>query len=493
MCPSALTVISRLRQKFKTINEVKKAFLAIDVDGDGMISREEMAGCNLFNSQEVDAIFILGDINQDGDIDLEEFIGLLVPTAAVAIQKLTKAVKNISEAQKLFRQLDKDGDGNISHEEMVASRKFNNQEIEAIFAIGDINNDGEIDMDEFISVLCPSAATVVSRLSATYKSLEEIKRGFKQLDIDGDGSISKSEMAAANFNEQEINAIFKLGDTNNDGAIDIDEFIGVLCPSATAVVFKVSQSFQGRDGAIAAFKKIDINGDGLISKDELSKAVLPNNMKLSETEIDAIFQLGDVNKDGEIDLDEFLGVMAPTAGISTISQTTVVSSFSSSSTTTFSFSSASDVRAAFRKFDVNGDGHIDMGELKQMMNAGGKKASDAEVQALFKKIDLDGDGEIDLNEFVLGMFPASAASLRKLQQSYKGFDALKAAFRQMDLDGDGYITRQELKSVMKGMSDAEVDAVFTLGDADQSGGIDYQEFFAMMVPNATSVLKKVSA
>merc|ERR1719402_2048459 len=193
--------------------------------------------------------------------------------------------------------------------------------------------------------------------------------------------------------------------------------------------------------------------------------------------------------------------MSPTAGISTISQTTVVSSFSSTSTfsssfsssTSFSFSSASDVRAAFRKFDVNGDGHIDMGELKQMMNAGGKKASDAEVQALFKKIDLDGDGEIDLNEFVLGMYPASAASLRKLQQSYKGFDALKAAFRQMDLDGDGYITRQELKSVMKGMSDTEVDAVFTLGDADQSGGIDYQEFFAMMVPNAAIILKKVSA
>merc|ERR1719187_1188897 len=217
MCPSALTVISRLRQKFKTINEVKKAFLAIDVDGDGMISREEMAGCNLFNAQEVDAIFILGDINQDGDIDLEEFIGLLVPTAALAIQKLTKAVKNISEAQKLFRQLDKDGDGNISHEEMVGCKKFNNQEIEAIFAIGDINNDGEIDMNEFISVMCPSASTVVSRLSQGFKTLEDIKQGFKKLDANNDGAISKDEMRGAKFNEQEINAIFKLGDTNNDG------------------------------------------------------------------------------------------------------------------------------------------------------------------------------------------------------------------------------------------------------------------------------------
>ena len=72
---------------------------------------------------------------------------------------------------------------------MVASRKFNNQEIEAIFAIGDINNDGEIDMDEFMSVLCPSAATVVSRLSATYKSLEEIKRGRKEEGREGSSQI----------------------------------------------------------------------------------------------------------------------------------------------------------------------------------------------------------------------------------------------------------------------------------------------------------------
>ena len=39
-------------------------------------------------------------------------------------------------------------------------------------------------------------------------------------------------------------------------------------------MFKISQDFKGKEGAAAAFSKIDINGDGLISKQEMSSAVI---------------------------------------------------------------------------------------------------------------------------------------------------------------------------------------------------------------------------
>merc|ERR1719347_1318030 len=271
MCPSALSVVSRLRSKFNNISAVKKAFLAIDVNRDGVLSKEEIEESGKFNSQEIDAIFLIGDINQDGDIDLEEFVGLMVPSAGDAITRLSRNVKNMDDAKQLFKNLDKNGDGMISQEEMRGNgNRFSAQEVEAIFAVGDINNDGEIDLDEFIGVLCPSASTVVARLSKSFQNLDEIKQGFKKLDLNNDGNISKAEMASAGLSDQEVNAIFKLGDTNNDGEIDIDEFIGVMCPSATAVVFKVCQTFKGKDGAVAAFKAMDINGDGVISKDEMA-------------------------------------------------------------------------------------------------------------------------------------------------------------------------------------------------------------------------------
>merc|ERR1719309_929099 len=385
-------------------------------------------------------------------------------------------------------------------------QQFSSKDIEAIFALGDVNNDGEIDMSEFVAVMCPSASTVVARISKGYKTLADVKAAFKKLDRDGDGNISKSEMAAAGLNEQEVNAIFALGDANNDGQIDMDEFIMVMCPSANAVVFKISQLFSDKNGAQQAFKKIDINNDGLISKEEMSNAVFVNS-KLSPVEVDAIFQLGDINKDGEIDLDEFLGVMIPITGAtssmsvsSSFHSTTVTSSsFSSVKSTSYcsvgmTFGSVSDAKSAFQKFDINGDGVMDKDEMKKMMGfAAGKDVSSSEVDAMFKKGDLDGDGQIDMQEFIKLMFPQTSSSLTKLQEKYKSLNEVRAAFRKCDSDGDGHISLNELRAMMSGFSGAEVDAVFALADKDQSGGIDFNEFIAFMVPNSGSILKKVSS
>merc|ERR1719474_2401798 len=528
MCPSAEIVISRITQRFNNINEVKKSFMSIDVDHDGQITRQEMTSSGKFNPQEVDAIFILGDVNGDGNIDLEEFIGLMCPTAVEAISKMTKSVRNISEAQQLFRILDKNGDGMISMEEMRnCGQQFSAKEIDAIFALGDVNNDGEIDVSEFVAVMCPSASTVVARISKGFKTLEDVKQAFKKIDKDGDGNISKKELASCGLNDQQVEAIFALGDTNGDGQIDLQEFISCMCPSASAVVFKVSKLFNSKEKAAEAFKKIDINGDGKISKDEMRSATLYNGTKLNPIEVDSIFSLGDANGDGEIDLEEFLAVMVPSAGFSssfssssntTFVKKTTTSSFSSSSSSSFqqmsstqsysattsystsststvsvSFSSALDVKKAFRKFDSNGDGHLDRNELKQLLISSGKNVSDQEVAALFAKGDIDGDGMIDIQEFVKLMFPAATATLQKVQQSFKSLNDVKAAFRRFDTDGDGHISRNELRQVMSSFTDSEVDAVFSLGDKDQSGAIDYQEFIAMMMPNSTSILQNVAS
>ena len=540
MCPSAESVISRICQKYNNINEVKKAFVSIDIDKDGSISRQELAKSGKFNNQEVDAMFILGDVNGDGDIDLEEFIGLLCPTASEALNKLTKSVRNLNEAQQLFKIIDKDGDGNISMEEMRnCGQKFSAKEIDAIFALGDVNNDGEIDLNEFVAVMCPSASTVVARIAKDFKTLDDAKNAFQKMDRDGDGQISKGELQACGFNDQQVNALFALGDTNGDGEIDLQEFISCMCPSASAVVLKMSKLFKGKEGATAAFKKIDADGDGVLSKNELMAAVLPNGSKITSIEVDSIFALGDANGDGEIDLEEFLAVMAPSAGFATSfssssnttyvkksSCTTMKSSFSSSSSSSMkmssssssqqtyvstskveyssassssfssssvSFSSATDVKRAFKQFDANGDGHLDRNEFKQLLASSGKKISDQEAVALFSQGDVDGDGVIDINEFVRLMFPAANSALAKLQQQFKSLNEVKAAFRKFDQDGDGHISRNELRQVMGSFSDAEVDAVFSLGDKDQSGQIDYQEFIGMMVPNTATILRKVAS
>merc|ERR1711983_146703 len=139
------------------------------------------------------------------------------------------------------------------------------------------------------------------------------------------------------------------------------------------------------------------------------------------------------------------------------------------------------------------NGSIDKAELKAMMAATGKKASDSEIDALFKKGDIDGDGNIDLVEFIKLMFPAATDTLNKLQRNFKSLNDVKASFRKWDSDGDGHITRLELRQVMSSFSESEVDTVFSLGDMDKSGGIDYQEFISLLVPGASQTINKLAS
>ena len=76
--------------------------------------------------------------------------------------------------------------------------------------------------------------------SSGFKSLEDMENTFKQIDVDGDGKITKDEMTQyGSLNEQEVNAIFELGDVDRDGTIDLEEFVGVMS-SCAPVPYSVS-------------------------------------------------------------------------------------------------------------------------------------------------------------------------------------------------------------------------------------------------------------
>ena len=315
MCPTTEQVVKKFRQNYKTIVEVKNAFRKYDKNRNGSLNESELKRMMLstgysFTDVEVHSIMNLGDKDGDGAIDLEEFLILMTPSASETLSHLRKGVTCIADVKGLFKDIDVDGDGLLTKEEMLTSPgcKFDQEQVNAIYELGDSNGDEVLDMGEFIAILYPTAGEALTKLSKNYKNIDEVKDLFRKLDVDNDGSITRDELTdgVIRFTAQEIDAIMALGDVNDDGSLDMEEFIGVLYPSAATIAGRMRAQYTDINSIKRAFSKIDANGDGKVSKDEVAVSGAFNDQ-----EIDALFVLGDSNNDGEIDLEEFIGVLYP--------------------------------------------------------------------------------------------------------------------------------------------------------------------------------------
>merc|ERR1719297_764513 len=558
MFPSCSEALTKLQKTYPSLNEVKAAFRKFDSDGDGHITKQEltgvMRGCS---STEVEAVFALGDRDQSGGIDYQEFIAMMIPNSGTILKKISSQIGNEEQVVQEFKRIDANGDGAISRPELKSGLKLSDQEVEVVFALGDVDQDNEISLAEFVRLMCPAAESGLNKFRNCFRNIQELIGAFKRFDENCDGSLSPQELVAGaktvglNLSSSEVKAIFTLADTNNDGEVNYTEFISALYPVASDGLAKLRNALKDISCIRQAFKRFDADGDGEISIQEL-KSGAASMGKFSDGEMSAVFAIGDVDNDGKISFSEFAKMVIPSANekISLLkkkmgSANDVAAAFKKfdvnndgkisnqelenglKSTglkfttqevgvifavadldgdneislvefehllgTGVSFGRIEDVKAAFFRFDKDNDGSIDREELKAMMEATGRNCSASEIESLFKKGDVDGDGRIDLQEFIKLMFPAATDTLTKLQKSYRNINDIKTAFRKWDSDGDGHISRLELRNVMSSFSESEVDTVFALGDMDKSGGIDYQEFISLLVPGASQTVQKLSS
>ncbi|XP_068175235.1 EF-hand calcium-binding domain-containing protein 7 [Antennarius striatus] len=69
-------------------------------------------------------------------------------------------------------------------------------------------------------------------------------------------------------------------------------------------ILKCEKKTEGSE-LLRAFKKMDANGDGYISHSQLEKALTTRGEKMTTEEVNAIFALLDISKDGKLDYGEF--------------------------------------------------------------------------------------------------------------------------------------------------------------------------------------------
>lgn len=137
------------------------------------------------------------------------------------------------------------------------------------------------------------------------------------------------------------------------------------------------------------FDAMDVDRNGTITLEEIRHALQKDRpWAVKESRVLEILQAMDSNADGMVDFDEFV---AATLHVHQLEQTNTVKWQQRS-------------KAAFSKFDVDGDGYITTSELQI---ATGLKGS---IETILDEADTDGDGRISLPEFQKLLHQASFGS-----------------------------------------------------------------------------------
>lgn len=135
-----------------------------------------------------------------------------------------------------------------------------------------------------------------------------------------------------------------------------------------------------------------------------------------------------------------------------------------------------DLKETFRTFDKDGNGEIDLNELRTVMTSLGYNPTDKQLQDMMDKVDLDGNGFICFAEFVMMM--------RKCKVDTDFDRQIREAFKFFDQDGSGAIDTKELGTIMRQLgaklSDAEIDLLVKEADVDGDGQVDINEFLKIM-------------
>ena len=165
----------------------KELLSKLDSDGDGSVNQEELS--TALSQKSDDGILVslsdnFGDLDSDGSGDLssEEMAAMAPPPPPPRDQ-----APNTELANALLSVLDTDGDGVVSSDELSNGLASTDSDADSqqVFSALDKNEDGTVSLDELAASLAPPPPPQQA-------SSEEL---FSQLDADGDATASELSSA----------------------------------------------------------------------------------------------------------------------------------------------------------------------------------------------------------------------------------------------------------------------------------------------------------
>jgi len=150
-------------------------------------------------------------------------------------------------------------------------------------------------------------ATVLNLMTHTLseEDIDNLKKSFAAMDENKDGKITLMELSKAMLKfdhavvAEEIERVMKAADIDEDGVISYNELMLTF----------VQRKLNAKEERLwDSFCKMDLNGDGRITVDEL-RSVL--GQEADERKVKELIAEVDHDKNGSVDYDEFLALWLP--------------------------------------------------------------------------------------------------------------------------------------------------------------------------------------
>ena len=483
---------------------------AWDQDKDGALSRQEIMSGTLDMAQHVMAAY---DPDSKGQF-----------TKADVQAALEKNGNSTQSADAVIKQWDANLDGSVTFEDVMATTLFylNGLKAETLAAPPQSST---VSAQSTLSTAQTWASNVmalfdtdkknyitltdIATLYAKQPSLGDVTQAADTLakwDLNGDGQVSQSELAAFNASDQLKTQIMGWLDPQKTGSITL----AALTPQQrTALPYHADQ-----------LKAWDENTDGLLSSDELAKGMLAdaatilrqydsgNKGYFTRDDIQAVLDANsgsnqgltadgvmsywDINKDGQVGMAEILsgmsGYIADHRNTPPVTASSVYKDAQTSAQTTLT------------QFDQSGKGFITAADVAAAYSANSNLGDPAQADSTIAAWDLNNDQQVTYDELVSGIELSGWANslLAQLDPANQGFidvsqlaqlkiamPAIPDANRVIagwDGNGDGKIDQTELVSGLR----AEANRLIQTFDQSNKGYFTLEDVQRVLTQNGSS-------
>ena len=339
----------------------------------------------------------------------------------------------------LFRNFDTDNSGTIDYEELQAGLTrigydLGDTEWLELLEIVDPHNSGEVEINDLVARLCnPGVAKQEAQGTGVFTQDQHVGKGwmrdtFKKLRAyvaqtgmtwqqafvyfrtGRSGHMSAEDFYSAvrkgdmSLSANQMNELFAVIDTNNDGVVSLDEWLyrfedRVRPPDwADQKLAEIKEAMDRKCVSLSSMlRRLGTTADGRLPVSELARGFVNVDGKCTMNDAMDIARTTDTDHSGMVNMMVLTEKITGQPAVVADWEDQILKKCRNALLAANTTNSISDL---FAKFDFDGNGTLDPSEFRRGIQSLGVGISVGEIEKLRELIDDDGDGEISFHEFV---------------------------------------------------------------------------------------------